>query len=103
MANKQRAKQNMDSNGTPMLALMPVAGGTEEVTTGNESAAFTTNVCRLLATSGSPRVRFGDTGISATADDMQLVSGIPEYFSVDVGSVVAVFGGTVEVTNFRAE
>jgi len=95
-----KVRQNLSSNGDPIQALMPLAGGTEEVTDGNESQPITGNVVRILATSGTPRVRFGATGITATSADIQLIEGIPEYFSIGHDEVVAVVDGTVEVTSF---
>lgn len=94
-----KAKQNQSANADPIQALMPLAGGTEEVTAGNESASVTSNVVRILATSGTPRIRFGVTGISATAADPLLIADVPEYFSINPGDVVAVLGGTIEVSN----
>jgi hypothetical protein len=97
----KKVKQNKDSNGGTILAMKPLPGGTEAITTGNQSAAEAgCNAVRLLATSGTPRVRFGDTGVTPTAADILLVEGLPEYFSIDYNQFVAVIDGTVEMTRF---
>ena len=96
---KTNAIQNQSSNYEPIQALMPLAGGTEAVDAGAESAPVTSNVVRILAISGSPRIRFGATEITPTTADPLLIVDVPEYFSIKVGDVVAVLGGTIEVSN----
>ena len=100
MANK-KAKQNQSSNADPIQALMPKAGGTEAVAADGESAVVTSNVVRILAISGSPRIRFGATGVTPTAADPLLIVDVPEYFSINVGDVVAVIDGAIEVSNME--
>jgi len=97
-----KAKQNLSSNSDPIQALMPKAGGTEEVTTGNRSSAVTSNVIRILGTSGTPRIRFGDITVVADSTDPLLIVDVPEYFSIGVGQYVAVVDGTIEVSNMES-
>ena len=98
---RTNAIQNQSSNYEPIQALMPKAGGTEAVDAGAESAPITSNVVRILAISGSPRIRFGVAGITPTAADPLLIVDVPEYFSIKVGDVVAVIGGNIEVSNME--
>ena len=91
--------QNQSSNSEPIQALMPLAGGTAAVLADAESAAVTSNVVRILAISGSPRIRFGVTGITPDATDPLLIVDVPEYFSINPGDIVAVTGGAIEVSN----
>ena len=98
---KTNAIQNQSSNYEPIQALMPKAGGTEEVTDGNRTAVgVTSNVVRILAKSGTPRIRFGDVTVEASSTtDPLLIADIPEYFSINAGDYVAVNGGVIEVSN----
>ncbi len=99
---KNKAKQNQSANADPIQALMPKAGGTVEVTTGTRTAVgVTSNVVRILATSGTPRIRFGDVTVEATSADPLLIVDVPEYFSIGVGQYVAVLDGTIEVSNME--
>jgi len=102
MAN-EHSIQNQDSEQNPIQALkLKVGGGGNEVlTTGSTSTAFTSNAIRVLATEDEPRIRVGPGVATADATDILLVVGIPEYFSVQVGQLLHVVGGTVEVTNFQ--
>ncbi len=91
-----KAKQNQSSHGDPIQALFPRAGGA--VLDGNESAPVTSNIVRVLATSGTPRIRFGVTGVIPTANDLLLIVDSPEYFSINQGELVAVIDGDIEVS-----
>ena len=95
------SRQNQSSNADPIQALMPKAGGTEAILADNESAPVTSNVVRILAISGSPRIRFGEAGITPDITDLLLIVDIPEYFSINAGEVVAVTGGAIEVSNME--
>ncbi len=98
---RDKARQNQSSNADPIQALMPKAGGTEAVLAGNESAAVTSNVVRILATADTPRIRFGKSPVTPTSADLLLIVDLPEYFSIDVGDVVAVIDGAIEVSNME--
>ncbi len=94
---------NVSANGMGIPALMPKngGGGTEAVAAGNASSVFTSNVVRILFSSGSPRIRFGPNPTTADATDILVSDGMVEYFSVNVGDKLYVTGGNIEVTNFE--
>ncbi len=102
MGTKVHVIQSQDSKGNPVMALRPKAEGTEAVASGAISSAFTSNVVRLVATSGNTRIRFGTLATATTAGvtDILLLENVPEYFSVIPGQILWNQGVEVDVTNF---
>lgn len=103
MGTKVHVIQSQDSKGHPVMALRPLAEGTEAVASGTASSAFTSNAVRLVTTGGNTRIRFGTAAVATTAGvtDILLIQNIPEYFSVIPGQILWNVGFAVDVTCFE--
>jgi len=90
-----------DIGGGIIQAMKPVKDSLQTITTGNASTAINSGVVRIIAAAGSTRIAIGPTGTTAGANDMLLIAEVAEYFAIDPGHVVAVTGGTIELSEME--
>lgn len=97
------SKLSFDALGNPVHVFNP--GASQNVTTSGTSAQSAalggnTLIVRLIATTDC-RVAFG-ANPTATATSMLLTAGVPEFFTVQVGSKIAAIatglGGALNIT-----
>jgi hypothetical protein len=58
----------------------------------------TTTLVRVVAVGGAVRIAIGGADVEADANDMYVPADSPEYFGINPGQYVSVFGGEACVT-----
>ena len=88
--------QPVDNNSNRFAALRPVPGGTQKITTTNETTAFADDAIVRVVCDGDSNIDFGPSAEAAVTDTWMPDNHV-EYFKVLQGDKIGVIGGTMYV------